>query len=101
MILFNGKFCNHDENMSLSLSLPETVLLHKKGPLVKGKKIPPEWLPLDPNEGHLTSNSCDLSSENNSSHLNDTGRQLSFPNFNSSFTLPLLAHSSIGVGFRC
>ncbi|XP_070804174.1 interleukin-1 receptor-associated kinase 4 [Pituophis catenifer annectens] len=56
-----------------SLLIPETVLLHKKGPLVEGKKIPPEWLSLDPNEGHLTSNSCDLSSENNSSHLNDTG----------------------------
>ncbi|XP_070611967.1 interleukin-1 receptor-associated kinase 4 [Erythrolamprus reginae] len=56
-----------------SLLIPETVLLHKKGPVVEGKKIPPECLPLDPNEDLLTSNSCDLSSENNSSHLNDTG----------------------------
>lgn len=88
MILLNGRFCNHDENMNLSLSLPETVLLHKKGPLLEGKKIC-EWLPLDPNEGHLTSNSCDLSSENNSSHLNDTGRQLSFPNFNSILASPV------------
>ncbi|XP_015667939.1 interleukin-1 receptor-associated kinase 3 isoform X1 [Protobothrops mucrosquamatus] len=60
------------KNMTLSLSLPETVLLHKKGPLVEGKKIS-ELPSLDPNEGHLTSNSCDPSSENSSSHLNDTG----------------------------
>ncbi|XP_032077666.1 interleukin-1 receptor-associated kinase 4 isoform X2 [Thamnophis elegans] len=56
-----------------SLLIPEAVLLHKKGPLVEGKKIPPEWLSLDPSEGHLTSNSCDLSSANNSRQLNDTG----------------------------
>ncbi|XP_039196640.1 interleukin-1 receptor-associated kinase 4 isoform X3 [Crotalus tigris] len=60
------------KNMTLCLSLPETVLLHKKGPLVEGKKIS-ELPSLDPNEGHLTSNSCDPSSENISSHLNDTG----------------------------
>lgn len=64
---------NMTKNMTLSLSLLETVHLHKKGPLVEGKKIP-ELPSLDPNEGHLTSNSCDLSSENSSSHLNDTGR---------------------------
>uniref|UniRef100_A0A8C6YET8 Interleukin-1 receptor-associated kinase 4 n=1 Tax=Naja naja TaxID=35670 RepID=A0A8C6YET8_NAJNA len=56
-----------------SLLIPETVLLHTKGSLVEGKKILPELLPLETNEGHLTSNSCDLSSDNNSSHLNDTG----------------------------
>ncbi|XP_026580371.1 interleukin-1 receptor-associated kinase 4-like, partial [Pseudonaja textilis] len=77
-----------------SLLIPETVLLHTKGSFVEGKKILSELPPLDPNEGHLTSNNCDLSSDNNSSHLNDTGRQLSFPNFNSSVTPPLLARSS-------
>uniref|UniRef100_A0A2D4LFG6 Interleukin-1 receptor-associated kinase 4 n=1 Tax=Micrurus spixii TaxID=129469 RepID=A0A2D4LFG6_9SAUR len=56
-----------------SLLIPESVLLHTKGSLVEGKKILPELSPLDPNEGHLTSNSCDLSSDNNTSHLKDTG----------------------------
>ncbi|KAG8137847.1 putative Interleukin-1 receptor-associated kinase 4 protein [Naja naja] len=84
-----------------SLLIPETVLLHTKGSLVEGKKILPELLPLETNEGHLTSNSCDLSSDNNSSHLNDTGRQLYFPNFNSSVTPPLLAHSSVKLSNIC
>uniref|UniRef100_A0A8C5SWL4 Interleukin-1 receptor-associated kinase 4 n=1 Tax=Laticauda laticaudata TaxID=8630 RepID=A0A8C5SWL4_LATLA len=57
-----------------SLLIPaETVLLQTKESLEEGKKRLPELPPLDPNEGHLTSNSCDLSSDNNSSHLNDTG----------------------------
>ncbi|KAM6438054.1 interleukin-1 receptor-associated kinase 4 isoform 2-T2 [Liasis olivaceus] len=61
------------KDMTLSLSLRETVLLNDKEPLVEDKKMPSELPLLGTNNGHLRSSCCDLSSEKNSNHLNNTG----------------------------
>ncbi|XP_063165466.1 interleukin-1 receptor-associated kinase 4 [Candoia aspera] len=61
------------KDMTVSLPLPETVLLNKKEPLVGVKEMPAELPLLVPNNGHLRSSCCDLSSEKTCNHLNDTG----------------------------